>query len=511
MSGRIEVTLQPGRRTEARGGKARSQDLLRILVMGDFSGRGADQAAEHPEGAMRSPRRLDVDNLDDVLGALSPRIVLSSAGDRGVEDLTIHFTRLDDFHPDALYERLPVFCRLRDLRARLLDPATFARAAAELREEVGVSMPTPASQPTSGAGPATHENDAATVERLLGKRPEHVQVPERRPEVTELLRRAVAPHLSPETPHQELYVRTLDDIAGARMRSILRHPGFQALERAWRSAHALVSRLETGEALEVWLLDLGRAALQADLGASGDDLSSTQLGRTLRDAGLGIPDGPSWGLLVGDFTFGTSAEDVSCLTALGGIASSIGAPFLAAADPAVLGCASLAGAPSAADWTPLDSSAEGRWQGLRRHPVARWIGLALPRVLLRLPYGEATDPIDSFDFEELYPLREHSGYLWGNPAFLCAALIGQAFIGDGWAMRPGDLVEMDDLPAHVYTQDGEPRLQSAAEGYLSESVAESIASRGVMPLLSYRNRGAVRVWQFRSLADPPVGLAGPWN
>ncbi|MGA7980883.1 MAG: type VI secretion system contractile sheath large subunit [Chromatiaceae bacterium] len=504
MSGRIEVALELGERSGARWRKARDDGAMRILVMGDFSGRGVAQAGVPSLETLPRPIRLDIDNLDDVLAALEPQVTLPF-GDHWGQDLVVDVTCLDDFHPDALYERVPIFRRLRDLRGRLLEPATFARAAAELRDEIQVFAPTPM------AGAETPENDASTVERLLGKRPGHTQVAERRSEVAELLRLAAAPHLSPETPHQELYVRALDDIAGDLMRSILRHPRFQALEGAWRSAHQLVSRLETGEALEVWLLDLGRAQLLADVCAAGNDPSSTRLHRMLMHTAPGMPEGRFWGLLVGAYTFGLSTEDVTCLTALGGIASEVGAPFFAAADPAILGCASLVETPSAADWLSLDPSSEARWQGLRRSPFARWVGLALPRVLLRLPYGKATDPIESFEFEELAPVREHSAYLWGNPAFVCAVVVARAYIAAERGNGPRHPLDVDDLPAHAYREDGETKLQACAETYLSESTAETIASRGIIPLLSYRNRNAVRVWQLRSLADSSAGLASAWT
>jgi predicted component of type VI protein secretion system len=130
--------------------------------------------------------------------------------------------------------------------------------------------------------------------------------------------------------------------------------------------------------------------------------------------------------------------------------------------------------------------------------------------LLRLPYGQQTDPIDSFAFEEMPAGAAHADYLWGNPAGACAELIGRAFLGHG---RPAPLAayrELEDLPAHVVpTADG-TRLQACAEVVLSETAAQAMLARGVMPLLSYRNRNAVRLWRWQSLAHPPAMLAGPW-
>ena len=215
--------------------------------------------------------------------------------------------------------------------------------------------------------------------------------------------------------------------------------------------------------------------------------------------------------MVGHYTFGTGEEDVTLLAYLGAIASLAGAPFLAGADASVLGCRSVAATPDPADWQLGDDDAAQRWQALRASSQASWIGLALPRMLLRLPYGKRTDPVEQFEFDELAGAWNHESYLWGNPALACALLIGRSFMAHGWEMEPGDELEIGDLPAHTLERDGEPQLQACAEAYLTERAGQAILSRGVMPLLSYRNRNAVRVLRFQSLADPVKPLSGPWR
>ncbi len=78
-------------------------------------------------------------------------------------------------------------------------------------------------------------------------------------------------------------------------------------------------------------------------------------------------------------------------------------------------------------------------------------------------------------------------------------------------MQPGDVLQIGDLPAHTYQVDGETQLQPCAEVCLTERAAESILSRGLMPLMSYKNRNAVRLIRWQSLADPAAALAGPWG
>src|SRR5205814_1569367 len=125
--------------------------------------------------------------------------------------------------------------------------------------------------------------------------------------------------------------------------------------------------------------------------------------------------------------------------------------------PRLVGCPRLADTPDPADWIAVPAEDAERWQALRRSPHASALALALPRFLLRLPYGPKSDPIDAFPFDELAPARTHESYLWGNPAFACAQLAIAAFRARGEEMELGEVTELDDLPCHTFREDGEPR------------------------------------------------------
>ena len=125
----------------------------------------------------------------------------------------------------------------------------------------------------------------------------------------------------------------------------------------------------------------------------------------------------------------------------------------------------------------------------------------MPRMLIRLPYGAKSDPVESFAFEELGAVAGHEDYLWGNPALACAEVIARAFLGEGPGLSIEGPLEIDDLPAHVRDQDGERRLQPCAEFALPIRVGEEMTQRGMIPLLSYGNRNAVRVMGIRSISS----------
>jgi predicted component of type VI protein secretion system len=192
-----------------------------------------------------------------------------------------------------------------------------------------------------------------------------------------------------------------------------------------------------------------------------------------------VPGGEAWTLIAGLYTFGGSDADVGLLAALGLIAGQAGGPFVARGDEA------LAVAPTAG------------WQALRRSEAAPWIGLAAPRVLLRLPYGKATDPVSGFAFEEFAGAPVHEHFLWGNPALAVALLVG----------RGGDSQEIGDLPAYTFTQDGERELQACAERHLGEAAGTALLAAGLMPVMSHRHRNAVTVMRLQSVAEPATALA----
>jgi type VI secretion system protein ImpC len=292
-----------------------------------------------------------------------------------------------------------------------------------------------------------------------------------------MLRRLVAPYAVPNpNPRQaELVTQTEAAIAGL-IRSILHERKFQALESAWRGLFFLSRRLDTGERLKIFVLDLPQEELASEEGIA-------VLARTLAEG--------EWSAIAGLWNFAPSDEPV--LTRLAGLARQARAPLIAGLAPDVVGL-------------------ERVFDSLRRAPDAPWLALALPRFLLRLPYGAATSAIESFAFEEMPAGPEHESYLWGHPAFACAYLLGEAFSRYGWNMRPGMVDMVDGLPAHVYKKDeGAAEVKPCAEVLLTEEAAEMLLDCGFVPLVSIRDADRVRVLRMQSLALEATPLAGRWR
>jgi len=436
----VHLDVEPGARQTA--AEVEPDTPFQILVVGDFSGR-ANRGVPAFSGRRR-PRQVDADNLDQAIEEMEVSLDLPQ--------MTLRFRSLDDFHPDRIYQNVDVFRKLAETRER---PAAAAATAPEKKshQELGRSV----------------------LESMLSQEEPEVEDAYDLPAFIE--RVTAGETVAKEDPRKKQWTASVDATSAKVMRAILHHPQFQALEAAWRAVWLLIQRLEPDSELKIFLFD-----------ATLDELTANP---SWLEAHLAHPREP-WAVIVGNYSFGQTPDDVSRLHALGRFAVDVGAPLLAEAQP------------------PSDEHSGPHWRQLRRSPEAAWIGLVVPRFLLRLPYGKTTSAIETFAFEEM-PESVHAAYLWGNPAFAAACLLGEAFREDGWRLRPGQRSQIDGLPLHMYDEDGEAQNKPCAEVLLTETDAEFLLEQGLMPLASLKNQDAALLVRFQSIADPLASLAGRWR
>jgi len=434
--------------------------------------------------------------------------------------LTLEFNGLDDFHPDRIFARAELFQALRDTRARLIDPKTFAATAAEVRQWLNVPETREPSLNSEPERPATGHPDITgqdLLNRILKESSgeagsaasPHEQLTL---DIQSLVQEVVGPFLVPDDAEQNSLIAALDQAMGGQMRALLHHPDFQALEAAWRALYFLVSRLENDTQLKIYLLDISFNELRASLTTS-EDVEATGLYTLLVESTVETFGGEPWALLAGNYFFDLTSSDAELLSKLSIIAQKAKAPFVAGATSMVVGCESLALMEDPRDWQLVgDANATLAWDQLRKLPSARYVGLALPRFLLRLPFGSETDETEGFAFEEMpEPAgQKHDWYLWGNPCFCLAYLLGNSFLQSGWDFKPGECLEIEGLPIHVYRAEGETRIKPCAETLLTVRAAEKIIDGGPMPILTMKDTGTIRVGVFQSLALPATNLLGRW-
>lgn len=496
--------------------EGKEQDnVFRIAIMGDFSGRGSGSSSV--SSASRA-LLVDRDNLDEVIAKLgvTARLSLDDSGDL----LEIGFSGIDDFHPDYLYDRLGIFQSLRTLRGKLNDPENFAAAAAQVKKMLGLSSEggKQTAKPSSkavGSSESSGIDDADLLGAIIGGdagEPLRPAPAKSSPsELDSFVKEVVSPHLvAAEDPMKQDLVDAVDSIISSLMQAILQHPEFQMLESTWRGVEFLCRRLETGEKIKLYLFDSTKDELTADL-RSQEDLSRTQFYESFVGQPAETFGGEPWAVIIGMYYFDKSTADIETIGRAAKIAHHGKVPFITAATSTFVGCGSLADSPDPARWSISEDTAAAKlWQRVRSMPEAASTGLVLPRFLLRLPYGNETDAIDRFSFEEFPSPSEHDGYLWGNPAVACACLLGRSFSKQGWQMKNSMILDVANLPLHIYKQDGEKVIKPCAEIPMMDSTVEAIMDQGIMPLISFINQDRVRLGRFQSIAKPATALAARW-
>jgi len=465
-----------------------------IAIMGNFSGRT-------DTGKQSRLIEIDRDNLEEVMARFKINLALKLSAD---EIIKIELNELDDFHPDELYAKLESFEKLRSLRRRLKSNSSFADAAAEIQgwspEQASIETKAPAE---TTRAPIPTDN---ILDSILGTPQSNSAI--EATHIDKLIKSIVAPYVEPGTdPRQSEMLEMVDRATESHMQAILHHPDFQALESAWQSLYFLIKRIDTGSKLKLFILDISKSELQQDLAV--DDLSTSSLYKLFCDPAEG--DLP-FSVLLGNYSFSDNIEDALSLANIGRIAQQANAPFIAAAHEKLAGCESFSKTTDYEDWQyNSNEGAMKAWELLRQSPASAYIALALPRFLLRLPYGEKSKPIDAFKFEEMTADNNHADYLWGNAAFIKAECLAQSFNKNGWNMQPGEVFQTDNLPVHYFNDDGETLSKPIAEIMLTEKGGEILNRQGLIALWSVRNMDCVRSADFHSIHQTPQKLAGRWD
>lgn len=459
---------------------------VRIAVLGDFSAGAARGRLD--TGAELGKRKMipvEFDTLEDALARLQVQLTLPIGdGGAGVE---LEFGDLDSFHPDQLYQNVPVFKALADLRKRLNNTATFAKAAAEVQGWAGqggrrVSR-TGRRRSRSGAPAAGAK--LSDFARLVGVAPDlDTSTP-----IDQMLRRIVGPLVqkAPD-PKKDALVATVDEALSDAMRAVLHQPEFQNLESLWRGMDMLLRRLETGPMLQVLLVDVSAEEFAADLSSTGD-LSETGLYQMLVEKPSHDKNGGVQ-LICGLYQFEATPPHAELLGRMAKIARHAGAPFVTAMNPDAF-------MDRRNDPHPLIVQAMEALRGLSE---ATHLALLAPRFLLRHPYGKRSDPISSFAFEEFTPSDGLRGMLWGHPAILAACVLG--------APR-GNTNSIGDLPFHYMTdEDGDQVALPCTERMVTVDTARRLASFGVRGLMAHKGQPEVRVAGLETLGGTTLALAG---
>ena len=305
----------------------------------------------------------------------------------------------------------------------------------------------------------------------------------------------------------ESIVAQIDKKLTDQVNLILHHAEFAKLEGAWRGLHHMVNNTETDEMLKIRVINIEKKELgkmfKKFKGVSWDQ---SPLFKKIYGAEYDQLGGEPYGCLVGDYHFNHSAPDVEILNGMKQVSAAAHAPFITGADPSVLQMDTWDELADPRDLTKIQSTPEyAAWNSLRDSEDAKYLGLAMPRFLSRIPYGANTDPVEEFDFEE-DTSGGASSYVWSNSAYAMAVNINRSFKEYGWCSRirgveSGGAVE--GLPAHTFpTDDGGVDMQCPTEVSIGDRREAELAKSGFMPLLHRKNTDTAAFIGAQSLQKP---------
>ena len=289
---------------------------------------------------------------------------------------------------------------------------------------------------------------------------------------------------------------------------ILHQEDFQTLESAWRGLHYLVNNTETDEHLKIKVFNISKKEMGKSLKKfRGTAWDQSPLFKKIYEEEFGQFGGEPFGLLVGDYYFDHSPQDVQLLGDIAQIAAGAHVPFISAAAPTVMQMDSWNELSNPRDLTKIFQTPEyAAWRSLRESEDSRYIGLAMPRFLARLPYGSKTVPIEEFAFEEDTSAPESANYTWTNAAYAMATNITRASKLYGWTtnirgVESGGAVE--GLPTYTFpNDDGGVSMQCPTEIAISDRREAELAKNGFMPLIHKKNTDFAAFIGAQSLQKP---------
>ena len=282
-------------------------------------------------------------------------------------------------------------------------------------------------------------------------------------------------------------IADIDKLLSRQLNEIMHHPEFQKLEASWRGLHYLVQQSETSTMLKLRVLNVSKSDLLKDL-ERAVEFDQSALFKKVYEEEFGMFGGAPFGALIGDYEFGRHPQDMALIDQISHVAAAAHAPFIAAANPHLFNLESYAELAGPRDLAKIFDTVEYvKWKSFRESEDSRYVGLTLPHILMRLPYGPDTKPVEAFDFKEDVDGRDHSKYLWGNAAYAFATRLTDAFAKYGWCaairgVEGGGLVE--GLPAHTFmTDEGEVALKCPTEIAITDRREKELSDLGFIPLV----------------------------
>jgi len=303
-------------------------------------------------------------------------------------------------------------------------------------------------------------------------------------------------------------IAQIDELLSSQLNEVMHAPEFQKLEGSWRGLKYTLDRSETSDKLKIRVLNVSKKDLLRDL-QRAPEFDQSALFKKVYEEEYGIFGGAPFAALVGDYEFGKHPQDMELLEKISNVAAAAHAPFLTAASPDLLSLESFTQLGQPRDLSKVfDTTEYVKWKSFRQSEDSRYVGLALPHILMRLPYGKETCPVEAFSYEERVDGTDHSKYLWGNAAYALATRLTNAFALYGWCaairgVEGGGLVE--GLPSHTFrTDEGDIALKCPTEIAITDRREKELADQGLVPLVHCKGTDYAAFFSVQSAQKPKL-------
>ena len=303
-------------------------------------------------------------------------------------------------------------------------------------------------------------------------------------------------------------IAQIDKLISDQLNEVMHHPDFQKLEGSWRGLQYLVSQSETGERMKVRVMNTSKKDLLKDM-EKASEFDQSALFKKVYEEEYGMFGGASYGALIGDYEFNNHPQDLALLEKISQVAAAAHAPFISAAAPQLFNWDSFEELGGPRDLSKIFSSADyAKWKSFRETEDSRYVSLALPHILMRLPYGQDNVPVEAFNFEEDIDGTDSSKYLWGNAAYALGTRLTDAFAKYSWCaairgVEGGGLVE--GLPVHTFkTDEGDVALKCPTEIAITDRREKEFADLGFVPLVHCKGTDYAAFFSTQTANKPKV-------
>ncbi|WP_277967153.1 type VI secretion system contractile sheath large subunit [Pantoea trifolii] len=303
------------------------------------------------------------------------------------------------------------------------------------------------------------------------------------------------------------HIAELDRQISRQLDAVMHHDEFQKVESAWRGLKSLVDKTDFRQNVKIEVLDVSKDDLRQDFEDAPEIIQSGLYLQTYV-AEYDTPGGEPIGAVISAYEFDASAQDIALLRNLSKVAASAHMPFIGSVGPQFFLKDSMEEVAAIKDIGNYFDRAEYiKWKSFRDTDDARYIGLTMPRVLGRLPYGPDTVPVRSFNYIEEVKGPDHDKYLWTNASFAFAANMVQSFISNGWCVQirgPQAGGAVQDLPIHLYDLGTGNQVKIPSEVMIPETREFEFANLGFIPLSYYKNRDYACFFSANSTQKPAL-------